>query len=242
MLGIDPEVELQTEGWSLNGNTTAGFICLKTQSRSWLFKGPVSVDLRWSYSSDTKTYIQKCCTWYLYVGIISSGRRRVRKRAKKPPGSQSNNLIGRIGTVWMYHPMWSEEYFICIFVFVCSLQSAFVLFFLFFLLLCFFVFGKHKKLKPCVQAERSVSVAETYRRRAEVSGGWETQRRPAGNVGNDPNLPHEVYQYVGNTLYSFFAGFLFSEDVTHKHGHMGIFYIIKCSSFTSDLFTSGGSW
>lgn len=96
--------------------------------------------------------------------------------------------------------MWSEEYFICIFVFVCSLQRTFVFFVFFFFIV--FNLGKHKKLKPCVQAEK--------RLRTEVSGDC--------NVGNDPNLPHEEFLYVGNTLCTF-SWFLFLK-MWHKRGNI----------------------
>lgn len=36
-----------------------------------------------------------------------------------------------------------------------------------------------------------------------VSAGCSMQQRPTVNLGNDPNLPHEVYQYVIDTHFCF---------------------------------------
>lgn len=41
------------------------------------------------------------------------------------------------------------------------------------------------------------------------------QRPRAINVGNDPNLPHEVHRFIYVLLFWFIR--------THKHGHIGIF-------------------
>lgn len=49
-------------------------------------------------------------SWHLY--------RTAEKRGEGTTWESMGKPIERWGAAWMYHPMWSEEYFVCIFVFV----------------------------------------------------------------------------------------------------------------------------
>lgn len=71
-----------------------------------------------------------------------------------------------------------------------------------------------------VQAERSLQFVRTEGLMDPLlflMADVKTQRRLAINVGNDPNLTHEVYLCTEDAyLHFFFFSLIFSED--HKHG------------------------
>lgn len=70
--------------------------------------------------------------------------------------------------------------------------------------LFFFYLGKHKKLKLCVQAERS---QQFIRKEGAWCACWCVRRQHPVNVGNDPNLPHADYQYMVDTHFCFIVFF-----------------------------------
>lgn len=77
----------------------------------------------------------------------------------------------------------------------------------------------------CSREQTAVDGRKGLVRPVDASDGCQMKPRLAVNVGNDPNLTHEVYQYMVDAHFCFIVFVSCSEDLKHKCGHIGIFNI-----------------